>query len=84
MLAYRNTSYKTDTKRSEEGKSGVTFKAGMLLHVLVNGEVVKRLVDSGVTLIIISPDVFDAVVSEARSLTKLSRPIVTTYSFLIV
>lgn len=67
MLARRNTlSYKTDKKRSEEGRSGITFRAGeagMLLHVLVIGKVVNRLVDSGVTLSIISPGVLDADVS---------------------
>lgn len=49
----------------------------MFLYVLITGKVIKLLEDSGATLSILSPDVFDSVVSGSSYLSKLSRPTVT-------
>lgn len=72
-------SKKPNTKGSV-GRSGVTYKvgeAGMFFHALVNGKVVKLLVDSGATMSILSPDVLNSVGFGNLQLVRLSRPIVT-------
>lgn len=67
-------------KKSAAGRSGITYKvgeAGMFLHLMMNGKIVKLLVDSGATLSILSPDVLNSVCFGNSQLVRLSNPIVT-------